>query len=68
MMCKLPKITERKEFIDPETGEKVDQYVFKIEGRNANFHQKVLLWHLASELNLLSNQKLNHRRLKSAGS
>ena len=51
------KITERKEFIDPETGEKVDQYIYKMEERDANFH-KLWLWHIAYALDLLGNQKI----------
>jgi biotin operon repressor len=51
------KISERREFIDPETGQKVDQYIFKVEDRDANFH-KLWLWHIAAALDLIGNQKI----------
>jgi len=51
------KITERKEFIDPMTGEKVNQYVFKLEERDANFY-KLWLGHIITALDLIGNQKI----------
>jgi len=51
------KISERKELVDPATGELIDQYIIKIEDRDANFH-KLWLWHIASALELIGNQKI----------
>ena len=54
---KIIKVGGMREFIDPETGEKIDQYVLNMEERDANFH-KVWLWHLAEALELIGNQKM----------
>jgi len=51
------KVSERREIVDKQTGEVVDEYVFKIEERDANFH-KLWLWHLAAALDLIGNQKI----------
>ena len=47
----------REEVIDPQTGELVDRYRFQIEEQDVNFH-KLWLWHLATALELIGNQKI----------
>jgi hypothetical protein len=51
------KISERLQYTDPITGEKVEQHIFKIEERDANFH-KLWLYHIAAALELIGNQKI----------
>ena len=51
------KVIERTEYIDPVTKEKVPQYTFKIEERDANFY-KLWLCHIAAALELIGNQKI----------
>jgi hypothetical protein len=54
---KKMKVPEKRELLDPKTGETiwVDSFVF--EERDANFH-KIWLWHIIQALDLIGNQKI----------